>query len=316
MTSPGTTGLTNGHAPWRRLRLGLIVGVAAATLAPIAAHAQTDGEPTTTVDNGGNYVTTTVSDPSIDVSGFSPECIGDAPFIRYTIVPRGFTPASNQAVLVIKDRNGNVVETQTVNSLSGSIPWPGATVDAAGNATDWPGWKLADDGVSWIPDPSDAFLREGLVIEVTVAPAPSATATVAYPPTTSPCANPPRRDASYHHHRVRAWTGQRRRSRRRLRASHHRWRSGQRPGSGRCGPARRARAPHGRSPTPAPEWLAEPRLIRSAGRVTACVARCSSDRVNSSSTRRAGRGRRRHGSWRCGDRAERHPSAARSARSR
>jgi hypothetical protein len=191
MTSPGTTGFTTRNGRWIRLRVGLLVGLAAATAAPITSHAETNEVPAAPVDEGGNYVTTTVANPSIDVSGFSPECISTAPFIRYTIVPKGFTPASNQATLAIKDRNGNLVETQTVNSFSGSILWPGATIDSAGNATDWPGWKLADDGVSWIPDPSDSFLREGLIIEVTVSPAPTATATVSYPAATSPCANPP-----------------------------------------------------------------------------------------------------------------------------
>jgi len=191
MSSPETTGITARQGRLRRLQIGLLVGLAAATMAPVTTLAQTTGERATTVDDGGNYVTTTAPAPSIDVSGFSPECIGDAPFIRYTIVPLGFTPASTTATLAIKDRNGNLIETQTVNSFSGTIPWPGATVDAAGNATDWPGWKLADDGVSWIPDPSDAFLREGLFIEVTVDPAPPATATVSYPPNDSPCANPP-----------------------------------------------------------------------------------------------------------------------------
>lgn len=152
-------------------------------------------KPTTTsplsTDGGGYYVTTTSPVASLDVSGFSPECIRDAPFIRYAIVPQGFTPTSTEATLDIKDRNGTLVETQTVDRFTGTILWPGATVDATGNATDWPGWKLADDGVSWIPDPSDAFLREGLTIEVTVDPAPPATATVSYVPSTSPCANPP-----------------------------------------------------------------------------------------------------------------------------
>jgi LPXTG-motif cell wall-anchored protein len=186
MTSAATRSLSTRRR--RRLQLGLLVGLAAATISPAITQAQTD--PTSTVAQGGDYVTTTtVPQESLDVSGFSPECIRDAPFIRYAIVPQGFTPTSTQATLTIRDRNGNLVQTQTVNSFTGTILWPGAAVDANGNATDWPGWRLADDGVSFIPDPSDAFLREGLSIEVTVNP--TATATVSYPPATSACANPP-----------------------------------------------------------------------------------------------------------------------------
>jgi hypothetical protein len=194
MTSPRTSQFTppTPRVRWRRLRLGLLLGVAAATMVPVAEHAQAQ---TDSGSDGGGYVTTTLPGPSLDVSGFSPECIRDAPHIRYVIVPRGFTPPSTQATLTIKDRNGNVLDTVVVDSFTGSIIWPGATVDANGNATDWPGWKRADDGESWIPDPSDSFVREGLVIEVSVnataTTTVSATATVSYPPTTSPCANPP-----------------------------------------------------------------------------------------------------------------------------
>jgi len=188
-TTEFTTATASGR--WRRLQVGLLVGLAAATMAPIATHAQTSDDPAQPVTAGGDYVTTTVPQSSLDVSGFSPECIRTAPFIRYAIVPRGFTPTSTQATLDIKDRNGNLVRTQVVNSLSGTITWPGASVDSSGNATDWPGWQRANDGVSWIPDPTDAFLREGLTITVTVAPSVSPVATVSYPAVTSPCANPP-----------------------------------------------------------------------------------------------------------------------------
>ena len=129
------------------------------------------------------------------MSAFSPECVRDAPFINYTIVPVGFTPIDGSASLVIVAADGTVVETRQVTSLTGQLIWPGARVDASGNTIDWPGWKRADDGVSWIPDPTDAVLREGLTIEVTVRTSAtstvSATATVDYPPDTSPCANPP-----------------------------------------------------------------------------------------------------------------------------
>jgi LPXTG-motif cell wall-anchored protein len=194
-----------------------MAGLVAATLAPVAVLAQTTDEPD---DPNGDYVTTTVPGRSIDASAFSPECIRDAPFVNYTIVPVGFTPVPPNATLVIRAANGTLVGTRNVTSLSGQFIWPGAAVDGAGNAVDWPGWRLAADGVSWEPDPSDAFLREGLTIEVTVAvggasglvnpnqpqgfarPAAlveqvgdtvSATATVSYPPATSVCANPPDR---------------------------------------------------------------------------------------------------------------------------
>ena len=37
--------------------------------------------------------------------------------------------------------------------------YPGARVDAAGNATDWPGWKF--ENPRWVVDPIDAHLRRG-----------------------------------------------------------------------------------------------------------------------------------------------------------
>ena len=171
----------------RRWALALGVSLAAITAAPSATHAQPEGEQTPDA-----YVTTTTTPTrSLDVSAFSPECIRDAPFVNYTIVPVGFTPVDGSATLVIRAANGTVVDTLQVTSLSGQFIWPGASVDSAGNATDWPGWKRAADGVSWIPDPSDAFVRDGLVIEVTVESITS-TATVSYVPDSAPCANPPR----------------------------------------------------------------------------------------------------------------------------
>ena len=181
------------HRSWRA---GLLLGLVAAAAMPLGASAQADDDvatglpPVPTVDT--NYVTTTaVANQSLDVSAFSPVCIRNAPFISYTIVPVGFTPVNPTATLVVKTVTGSVLETISGARLSGTFIWPGATVNAAGQATDWPGWKLAPDGVSWIPDPRDAITREGLVIEVTVVPAPTATATVSYPANDSPCANPP-----------------------------------------------------------------------------------------------------------------------------
>ncbi len=188
MRLPASHDHTATHRRTRRWFLAVAVGLAA-TATALGADTQRPADATA---SSGDYVTTTTpSAPSIDVSGFSPVCIGDAPFISYTIVPVGFTPVEQSATLVIRAVDGTEVGTETVDSLSGQFIWPGASVDAAGNATDWPGWRRAADGVSWEPDPTDDLLRDGLTIEVTVTGAPPATATVDYPPDDSDCANPP-----------------------------------------------------------------------------------------------------------------------------
>jgi hypothetical protein len=198
-TEPMPTPPTEPRARRKRLVvLGLAVAIAGATAAPGVTDARSNAERVVleTPAPPDEYVTTTTSStPSLDVSAFTTECVRDAPYIRYVIVPVGFTPIDGSATLVIRAANGTVVETTQVTSLSGQLIWPGAVVDPAGNTIDWPGWKRSDDGVSWILDPTDAFLRDGLTIEVTVKTSATstvaATATVTYPPNTLPCANPP-----------------------------------------------------------------------------------------------------------------------------
>jgi hypothetical protein len=177
----------------RRWDAGAVLAVVVASFSMGAQPAQAAASPDGDYDGDyegdyeGDYVTTS-SDltRSLDVTAFSPECIRDVPYIRYTIVPVGFA-STGPATLTFFDRSGNLVEQRVVATLSGSIVYPGVSTDGAGNATDWPGWKRADDG-SWVPDPSDAFLREGLTIRVEVNP--TATATVSYPAASTPCAGP------------------------------------------------------------------------------------------------------------------------------
>lgn len=193
-----TNALPDLHAPpssraRRALRYGFAIGLLASTASPITALAQPSeiivdiGDPPTVPDD--NYVTTTtVSQRSLDVSAFSPSCVRDVPYISFTIVPRGFS-SNGPATLTVFDAIGNFVEQVTSPTLSGQIIFPGAEAGANGEGVDWPGWKRAPDG-SWMPDPSDAVLREGLTIQVDVG-GTMATATVSYPDADSPCANPP-----------------------------------------------------------------------------------------------------------------------------
>jgi len=67
------------------------------------------------------------------------------------------------------------------------VLYPGATVDENGEVTDLPGWNLNDDGF-WVRDPSDEFLRDGLLLRYELNP--TATAEVTYPPESSLCSSP------------------------------------------------------------------------------------------------------------------------------
>ena len=163
-----------------RVWLASLVVTAAALLAPQAANAQpTGGDATTT----SNYVpSTTVGERSLDVTGFTPICIADSPYIQFSIKPIGFS-SSGPATLTFYDNEGTFIETRVVPTLSGTTIYPGASVDPL----DWPGWKQAPNG-NWEPDPTDAAWRDGLTITVEVNP--TATTTVSYVPATSSCFGP------------------------------------------------------------------------------------------------------------------------------
>jgi hypothetical protein len=133
--------------------------------------------------------TTTLPGEPAAVQAVEPLCISDAPFIDVTFGPHT-QYVGKTAHITFLDINGNTVGThQAPYEPNGVVRlvYPGASVDAQGNATDWPGWKLAPNG-DWIPDASDNFLREGLTVRVEVNP--TAEAKVSYPPATSGCANP------------------------------------------------------------------------------------------------------------------------------
>ncbi len=116
-------------------------------------------------------------------------CLRDVPYIDVTF---GSQPEFNGHAATVRfiDLDGNVVGTHNATFQAGTTVrflYPGASVDANGNPTDWPGWLF--DGDEWVTDPSDARLREGLTVVVDVNP--TATGTVAYPPATPACAADP-----------------------------------------------------------------------------------------------------------------------------
>jgi hypothetical protein len=93
--------------------------------------------------------------------------------------------------LTLTDLNGNVLSVQPLTYQTGTtveLLYPGTRVNADGTIADVPGWNLNSDGF-WVEDPTDAFLRDGIVLTYEVNP--TATAIVSYPPASSGCNTPP-----------------------------------------------------------------------------------------------------------------------------
>jgi hypothetical protein len=85
---------------------------------------------------------------------------------------------------------GAVLSTQPLVYQPGGhveLLYPGTSVNPDGSIADVPGWILQPNGL-WVLDPSDAYLREGILLTYTVNP--TATAVVSYPPESANCANP------------------------------------------------------------------------------------------------------------------------------
>lgn len=117
-------------------------------------------------------------------------CVSEVPTIRIEFLNQFPSLAGQTGTLTMADLNGNVVSVQSLVYQPGTtvdLLYPGTSINADGSVADVPGWNLNSDGF-WVRDPSDEFLREGIVLTYTVNP--TATATVTYPPESSACANP------------------------------------------------------------------------------------------------------------------------------
>ena len=117
-------------------------------------------------------------------------CVAEVPTIRIVFQNTFPELAGITGTLTMSDVNGNVVSIQPLvyqPNTTVDLLYPGTTVNADGTIADVPGWILLPNGL-WIRDPSDEFLREGILLTYTVNP--TATAFVTYPPESSTCANP------------------------------------------------------------------------------------------------------------------------------
>lgn len=131
----------------------------------------------------------------------TPQCVKDAPWLDYSVDAHNLSVAGRDMTVDWKDALGNIVHTDTVpvtaeGTISGSLLWPGAAVDADGNGVAWPGWRAALPGETpdWenlILDPA-AYgygLRSGASIDVHINP--TTTVGVAYPAASASCEETP-----------------------------------------------------------------------------------------------------------------------------
>jgi hypothetical protein len=159
------------------------------------------GSTTTTTEGGSTTTSSSVPPPTpglFSIGGVSPVCVEDVPVVSITFGQR--TDLNDSTILIefliqnSDGTSGEVVGTAEVVYQAGEtiqLIYPGATVDDEGNATDWPGWMLNEDGF-WVTDPSDAAFRDGLnIVATALLTDETATAAVEYPPETEACANPP-----------------------------------------------------------------------------------------------------------------------------
>ncbi|MEO1056153.1 MAG: LPXTG cell wall anchor domain-containing protein, partial [Actinomycetota bacterium] len=144
-----------------------------------------------TVDVPETTTTTTTEpepepEPTIEFSALAPVCIGDFPYVSYSVVGDGIDPDALVTLSFFFDPNEDPVATYADQPLEGSVLWPGASE----MPPDWPGWEEAADG-SWIPDTvteENLWREQGLLVVASVNPTVSDT--VGYPDQTDACDTP------------------------------------------------------------------------------------------------------------------------------
>lgn len=170
-------------------RLCVVVGLAlvvVAGLAPVASAATPAPSPTVDDCTRGTDDYGAELPCEVDVTVLTPVCDRDVPKLRYAVTPVG-SSGSTVTLTFVNPTGDDVVYAD--QPLSGTVLWPGAVVDASGAPVDWPGWRL-EDGV-WVQGDEFDWVRPS--VEVTFEVNPTASAVVAYPPSSPVCLSQPER---------------------------------------------------------------------------------------------------------------------------
>lgn len=128
------------------------------------------------------------SAPTLEVTADA-LCVGDVPYFEWeATLDEDELAATGEDSLTITFLNPSGPD-HVLNGqpLSGSAMWPGASADADGNGTDWPGWSLVDG--TWVE--GDEWDWAVPRVDVRFETNPSVELTLDYPLPSAVCAGPP-----------------------------------------------------------------------------------------------------------------------------
>jgi hypothetical protein len=133
------------------------------------------------------------ANPSLAGSAVTSVCDGNVPYITYEIAltDPDSQSTSNTATLILSDGTNteSIVLGDLVNGqLSGTILWPGASVDANGEPSGWPGWTKV--GGQWVQTSGNFGWTRNLT-SATIEVNPDLVVPLSYPDATPDCATAP-----------------------------------------------------------------------------------------------------------------------------
>ena len=139
------------------------------------------------------YTPTAPTQPSLSGSTAAGVCNNDAPYIHFSVTLNdpGNVATSHDAKLVLSGSGqSTTIELGTLvnNTLSGNVLWPGATVDANGAPTGWPGWEK--QGGQWVESNGNFGWTRG-DITATLVVNPEVSVPLSYPPQSPTCQTAP-----------------------------------------------------------------------------------------------------------------------------
>ncbi|KAA0992529.1 choice-of-anchor A family protein [Dyadobacter aurulentus] len=128
------------------------------------------------------------AEKTISVSASS-KCEKNAPWLDYSITPSNFDATGKTAKIEWINSDGKIVHEDTDMPLSGSVLFPGASIDLEGNGVAWPGFEK--NGSKWeeVEDRWTSLRKDGATIRVTVDP--WKIINIKYPASTGTCFTSP-----------------------------------------------------------------------------------------------------------------------------